>query len=327
MRPDDAAIINQRSLPVSVSPRMIEPIRRPPVNFDAFTREVSAGLESLYGEAAADDYRMKAPAAIVSSLTHPAVRAWVASEDGEARAMLVSAQRDGVGHITFVHVLNPYIGQGLESELAETAVSELRSCGVTGISAEPVALCALELDGVFASLGFAKVERQLMAAPLNAKPLSAALLTESVTADLRDYTRVGEIIVDAYRGHPGRELHAEVRTLAGAEGFVRTAADGAYGQTRPGFIRILRRMGRPVAAIVGCEAAPKIGFVLQVVVRPSEQGRGLGTQLMLELAHCFREAGLERIALGVTNDNPARRLYERLGFRKILPVNAYVWWK
>ncbi|MCC6154607.1 MAG: GNAT family N-acetyltransferase, partial [Candidatus Hydrogenedentes bacterium] len=52
-----------------------------------------------------------------------------------------------------------------------------------------------------------------------------------------------------------------------------------------------------------------------------------GTQLILELAHCFREAGLERIALGVTNDNPARRLYERLGFRKILPVNAYVWWK
>lgn len=316
-----------RSFWLAVSYSMIEPIRRPPANFDAFVQEVSAGLESLYGEAAADDYRKKAPAAITSSLTHPAVRAWVMSEDGKAQAMLVSAQRDGVGHITFVHVLEPFVRQGLESELAEAAVSELRSCGVTGISAEPVALCALELDGVFASLGFTKVERQLMAASLNLKSLSATLLLESVTADVRDYTRVGEIIVDAYREHAGRDLHAEVRTLAGAESFVRTAADGAYGQTRPGFIRILRRLGRPVAAIVGCEAAPKIGFVLQVVVRPSEQGNGLGTQLILELAHCFREAGLDRIALGVTNDNPARRLYERLGFRKILPVNAYVWWK
>ena len=318
-----------RSFRLPASHSMIEAIRRPPPNFDAFIQEVSAGLESLYGPAAADDYRKKAPAAIVSSLTHPAVRAWVALGGGEleARAMLVSAQRDGIGHITFVHVLEPFVGQGLESELAETAVSELRACGVTGISAEPVALCRLELDGAFASLGFTKVERQLMAAPLNAKPLSAALLTESVSAEVRDYTRVGEIIVDAYRAHPGRDLHAEVRTLAGAEGFVRTAADGAYGQTRPGFIRIVRRMGKPVAAIVGCEAAPKIGFVLQVVVRPGEQGCGLGTQLILELAHCFREAGLERIALGVTNDNPARRLYERLGFRKILPVSAYVWWK
>jgi ribosomal protein S18 acetylase RimI-like enzyme len=311
----------------------IDAIRRPPDNFDAFVDEVAAGLVELYGPAAAEDYRKKAPAAIVSSLTHPAVRAWVAVDDRapgvpvNAQAMLVSALRDGTGYITFVHVLEGFRGAGHEAELARTAVTELRAGGVSGISAEPVALCRLELDEAFASLGFAKVERQIMGAPLQAKGLSATLLPESVTVEVRDYVRVAEIIVDAYRDHPGRELHAEVRTLAGAEGFVRTAADGAYGQTRPAFIRLIRRMGRPVAAVVGCEAAPGVGFVLQVVVRPEARGQGLGTQLMIELAQCFRDAGLERVALGVTNDNPARRLYERLGFRKILPVNAYVWWK
>lgn len=232
-----------------------------------------------------------------------------------------------MGHITFVHVLKPYVGQGIEAELARAAVAGLRADNVIGISAEPVALCPLELDDVFASLGFTKIERQLMEAPLSARPLSASVLIESVTADARDYAQVAEVIVNAYRDHPGRNLHAEVRTLAGAEAFVRTAADGAYGPARPGFVRLLQRAGTPLAAIVGCEAAPGIGFVLQVVVRPEARGLGLGTQLILELAQCFREAGLTRIALGVTDDNPARHLYERLGFRKIMPVNAYVWWR
>ncbi|NUM53677.1 MAG: GNAT family N-acetyltransferase [Candidatus Hydrogenedentes bacterium] len=310
----------------------IEAIRRPPVNFDAFVDEVSAGLVTLYGPAAAEDYRKKAPSAISTSLAHPAVRAWAAFDDApgdelSARALVVSAQRDGVGHITFVHVLKPYVGRGIEGELARAAVAELRACGVLGISAEPVALCPLELDGAFGPLGFQRIERQLMDAPLNAKPLSGPLLSQSVPADSGDYVRVADIIVDAYSDHPGRDLHAEVRTPAGAESFVRTAAEGAYGMTRPGFIRLLRRSGTPVAAVVGCEAAPGIGFVLQVVVRPEAQGQGIGTQLMREIAQCFRDAGLSRVALGVTNDNPARRLYERLGFRKIMPVNAYVWWR
>ncbi|MBM3289511.1 MAG: GNAT family N-acetyltransferase, partial [Candidatus Hydrogenedentes bacterium] len=301
----------------------IEPIRRPPANFGAFVDEVAPGLERLYGPAAAEDYRRKAPIAISSSLGHPAVQAWVALDeaDDSARAMLVSAVRDGVGHITFVHVLQPHAGQGLESDLTRAAVAGLREAGVSGISAEPVALCPLDLNAVFASLGFTRIERQLMSAPLHTGPLAAAVLPKSVTVEPGGLRQVAEVVVEAYRDHPGRELHAEVRTLAGAENFVRTAADGGYGQTRPAYIRLVRRLDAAVGAIVGCEAAPGVGFVLQVVVRPEARGQGLATQLMIELAQCFREAGLGRVALGVTNDNPARRLYARLGFRKILPVN------
>lgn len=307
----------------------IEPIRRPPANFGVFVEEVADGLSEMYGPAAAEDYRKKAPIGILSSLAHPSVRAWAAFTEGtqNAQAMLVSAVRDGIGHVTFVHVLQPFTRLGVESELVGVAVPELRKCGLVGISAEPVALCPLELDTVFASLGFSKIERQLMAASLHAKPLSFARLADSVSAEAADYGAIADIIVQAYQDSPGRQLHAEVRTRHGAEGFVRTAADGAYGPTRPAYIRVLRRMGRPVGAIVGSEAAPGVGFVLQVVVLPEARGEGIGTQLMLELAQCFRDAGLDRVALGVTNDNSARRLYERLGFAKILPVNAYVWWQ
>lgn len=307
----------------------VDAIRRPPVNFAAFVDEVADGLVALYGPAAAADYRKKAPVGLASSLGHPAVHAWAATDGGgaEAQAMLVAAVRDGIGHITFVHVLAPFAGRGIEAQLAQTAVAELRARGLSGISAEPVALCPLELDDAFAALGFTRIERQLMTASLHTGALSSDVLPESTTAEPGDLVHVAQCIVEAYAGHPGRELHAEVRTRAGAESFVRAAADGAYGQTRPAYIRLVRRGGVPAGAIVGCEAAPGVGFVLQVVVCPAARRRGLGSQLMIELAQCFREAGLERMALGVTNDNSARRLYERLGFRKILPVTAYVWWR
>ncbi|HRI89157.1 MAG TPA: GNAT family N-acetyltransferase [Candidatus Hydrogenedentes bacterium] len=308
----------------------IEAIRRRPENFGAFVEEVSEGLCTLYGEAAAEDYRQKAPVAINASITHPAVRAWIAAdpeEEGHARAMLVSAVREGMGHITFLHVLEPFAGQGLEARLVESSVAQLRADRVSGIAAEPVALCPLDLAETFARLGFSRVERQLMVAPLYGGPLESSILLDSVSAEPKDYNRVAEIIVEAYANHPGRELHAEVRTRASAETFVRTAADGAYGPTRPGFMRVLRRAGRVVAAVVGCEAAPGVGFVLQIVVRPEAQAGGLGTLLLMELAQVYREAGLSSIALGVTTNNPALRLYERLGFRKKIPVDAFVWWR
>ncbi len=48
---------------------------------------------------------------------------------------------------------------------------------------------------------------------------------------------------------------------------------------------------------------------------------------MREAADAFRRQGLDRTALGVTVDNPARRLYERLGFAPIKPIDAYAWWR
>jgi ribosomal protein S18 acetylase RimI-like enzyme len=69
--------------------------------------------------------------------------------------------------------------------------------------------------------------------------------------------------------------------------------------------------------------APGFGYVdaktpeLTVAVVPSKRGKGLGEQLLTALLERARDAGHETISLSVERANPARKLYERFGFREV----------
>jgi len=51
-----------------------------------------------------------------------------------------------------------------------------------------------------------------------------------------------------------------------------------------------------------------------VAVADGHRGDGVGTALLEAIHARAREAGITRISLAVDHDNPARRLYERLGY-------------
>lgn len=62
------------------------------------------------------------------------------------------------------------------------------------------------------------------------------------------------------------------------------------------------------------ERRPSELFLARVMLHPDWQGRGIASALIRELQDEARAASLP-LALQVWEENPARTLYERLGFR------------
>ena len=76
--------------------------------------------------------------------------------------------------------------------------------------------------------------------------------------------------------------------------------------------QIIERDGRPVGLLKVLRDGPE-WELLQVQLEPTAQGAGIGSQIIRSLVAEAKSAGA-KLRLGVLKANPARRLYERLGF-------------
>jgi [ribosomal protein S18]-alanine N-acetyltransferase len=57
--------------------------------------------------------------------------------------------------------------------------------------------------------------------------------------------------------------------------------------------------------------------ILGIALQPHVRGKGIGTLLMEEVLKMAKELGYKKMSLSVDPNNPALRLYERYGFKKI----------
>ena len=66
-------------------------------------------------------------------------------------------------------------------------------------------------------------------------------------------------------------------------------------------------------------------FALEVA--EARRSQGVGTEILRWVLEEARRRGRSRVFLEVRIDNPARRLYQRLGFRRVGPEFINAWWQ
>ncbi len=66
-------------------------------------------------------------------------------------------------------------------------------------------------------------------------------------------------------------------------------------------------------------------FALEVA--PAVRSRGVGGAIVTYVVEEAQRRGLRRVYLEVRSDNRARRLYHRLGFRRVGPGFVNAWWR
>ena len=81
----------------------------------------------------------------------------------------------------------------------------------------------------------------------------------------------------------------------------------------PNEVRIVVAAGEDIGWLQVSETGDEI-FLKQIFLQPACQGRGIGSQLIVDLIERSRQTR-KPVRLGVVKNNPAVRLYRRLGFQ------------
>jgi ribosomal-protein-alanine N-acetyltransferase len=100
---------------------------------------------------------------------------------------------------------------------------------------------------------------------------------------------------------------------------------GGWMQTLPYFVVAVARE-EPVGYCYCSMEGTGHGHLIRMAVHPAWQGQGFGARLVVEAMSFFRQVGARRITLNTQEENePARRLYRKFGFRLVGREAAALW--
>jgi ribosomal protein S18 acetylase RimI-like enzyme len=137
------------------------------------------------------------------------------------------------------------------------------------------------------------------------------------------------LIAAAYEGHIDSQVNDQYCSPAGASRFLMNIvqypgcgaffAPASYAAADP---KTGALCGISLASLIAAD----VGHITQVCVAPSHKGTGLGYELMRRSVLALAAHGCRSVSLTVTAANePALRLYQRMGFEHRHDFTAYVW--
>jgi ribosomal protein S18 acetylase RimI-like enzyme len=91
---------------------------------------------------------------------------------------------------------------------------------------------------------------------------------------------------------------------------------------------VAERDGELVGTVSICESynPPEALHLFALEVAAARRNEGIGADIVSWVVDEARRRSLRRVYLEVRTDNPARRLYHRLGFRRVGPAFTNSWW-
>jgi len=247
---------------------------------------------------------------------------FIAEVDGQPAGMVHaavdSARTDGQGFIRF-GVIPEFRGQGVERQLIETALEELKARGMA--SAQAGAESAREdLIRLLEGLGFERVRVfSLMEMGLEEVPrdvgenreVTIRLLRLDVDEDIQLFDRLHN---EAFSEHFNFRPHTLEETR-------HRLLNNPYLKQRDSFFAVLN--GQAVGYVsVGIdekynlERNTRNGWATVIGVLKPYRKAGVGTSLMLHAIENLKAKGMSRALLGVDDDNTTRAIgvYEKVGF-------------
>ena len=223
-------------------------------------------------------------------------------------------------------------GRGLEETLADAVIVQARgerSCA--RLECQTLFCTEPAVNARFAASGFASRARHYMTLDLRREfpagevRLPAGFRSRPVRPS--DLHAVAEIVYRSHVGSLDAALNLTYATPAACRGFVDTLVLRAgCGRFDVEASRIVEGPRGPAGALLASRLSRTNGHICQVSVVPEGQGQGLGRALMLTALRAFDRQGLSTATLSVTAGNePARTLYDLLGFRLHREFAAHAW--
>ncbi len=186
-------------------------------------------------------------------------------------------------------------------------------------------------DAALAAEGFRLFPREFMLLDLSAprpdRPRSPAFQFDRWHE--RFFQPCARLIRLAYADHIDAAINDQYRTEAGAAKFLRNIVLlRGCGEFLPKASLVLtaKESGEPVGMVLTSAVNYGVGHTTQICFLPRYQHQGLGGQLMEASIAALRGENFRALSLTVTSANePAVRLYRRLGFRTIKTFSAAAW--